>query len=88
MGSESGQQPHAGVKWSYILESPKESTKNLWELISELSRLQGTRSIYIQADCISIHLQPIIKNEIKEIISLTMVYKSINYLGINLTEEI
>lgn len=67
MGRTCSQHPDNGVKWSYILEYFKEFTENPLELINDLEKLQGTRSIY-KKSIVFLHIyDEKSKNKIKKI---------------------
>ena len=70
------------------MENPKDSTKNLLELINEFSEVAGYK---INAQKLVAFLytnNEATEREIKELIPFTVAPKPIKYLGINLTKEV
>ena len=69
-------------------ENPKDSTKKLLELISELSRVAGYK-INIQKSVAFLYANnKLTEREIKKTTTFTIASKRIKYLGINLTKNV
>ena len=70
------------------MENPKDSTKNLLELIHEFSKVAGYK-INAQKSAAFLNTNnEEAEREIKELIPFTTAPKTIKYLGINLTKEV
>ena len=65
-------------------ENPKDSIGKLLELISEFSKVAGSKINTQKSLAFSIYYNEKLKREIKELIPLTIATKIIKYLGINL----
>ena len=74
------------MKYSCVLKNPKEFTKKLLKLINKFCKVAGYQ-INIQKSILPILNNEQSKHEIKKIIPLAVVSKSIKYFEINLTEE-
>ena len=69
------------------IENPKDSTRKLLELISELSKVAGNRIITQKSPAFQYTNTKRSEREIKETIPFTTVTKRIKYIGINLPKE-
>ena len=69
------------------VENPKDSTRKLWELINEYSKVAGYK-INTQKSLVFLYnSNEKTEREIKETIPFTIARKRIKYLGINLPKE-
>ena len=70
------------------MENPKDSTKNLLELIHEFSKVTGYK-INAQKSVVFLYTNnEATEREIKESIPFTIAPKTIKYIEINLTKEV
>ena len=70
------------------IKNPKDSTKDLLELINEFSKVAGYK-INIQKSVAFLNANnELTEREIKETIPFTIASKIIKYLGINLTKNV
>ena len=68
------------------IENPKDSIQKLLELINEFSKVAGYK-INIQKSFVFLYTNnELSEREIKKAIPLTTAWKTIKYLGINLTK--
>ena len=70
------------------MENPKDSTKNLLELIHELSQVLGYEINVKKLVAFLYTNNEAAEREIKESIPFTISPKTLSYLGINLTKEV
>ena len=70
------------------IENPKDTTKNLSELINEFSKITGYK-INIQKSVVFLYTNnEQSEREVKKTIQFTITSKRMKYLGINLTKEV
>ena len=67
------------------MENPKDSTKNLLELIHEFSKVAGYKINPQKSVAFLYTNNEVIEREIKESIPFTIAPKTMTYLGINIT---
>ena len=70
------------------MKNPKDSTKNLLELIHEFSKVEGYKINAQKSGAFLYTNNEATEREIKESIPLTVAPKPIKYIGINLTKEV
>ena len=70
------------------MENPKDSTKNLLELIHEFSKVVGYKINAQKSVAFLYTNNEATEREIKESIPFTVAQKTIKYLGINLTKVV
>ena len=70
------------------MENPKDSTKNLLELIHEFSKVAGYKINAQKSVAFLYTNNEATEREIKEPIPFTIAPKTIKYLGISLTKEV
>ena len=71
-----------------FIENPKDSTKKLPELITELSNLVGYKINILKSAAFLYAYNELTESEIKKTIPFTIAIKRIKYLGINLTKAV
>ena len=69
------------------MENPKDSTKNLLELIHEFSKVSGYKLNEQKSDALLYTNNEVTEGEIKKSIPFTVAQKNIKNLGINLTQR-
>ena len=69
------------------IESPKDTTRKLLELINDFSKVAGYKINKQKSVAFLYTNNKISERELKETISFTIASKRIKYLGINLTKE-
>ena len=70
------------------IENPKDTTKNLSELINEFGKITGYK-INIQKSVVFLYTNnELSEREVKKTIQFTITSKRMKYLGINLTKEV
>ena len=70
------------------MENPKDSKKNLLELIHEFSKVSGYKIKTQKSVAFLYTNNEVIEREIKESIPFTLAQKNIKYLGMNITKEV
>ena len=71
-----------------LYEKPKDSTKNLLELIHGFSKVAGYKINAQKSVAFLYTNNEVTEREIKQLIPFTFAPKTIKYLGINLTKEV